>query len=137
MPNALSSLAFLLSDQDLLEDPGFVKNVCALMQDPHICSTFAVFDQDRSGSISTTELKEVVTMLQLASNKTDLETILEELDINKDGGIDLWEFCVYLQKTKDRRQLDESNWELDQAFQVLPPLPHSSSRASAFLPRGC
>lgn len=109
----------LQSDQDLLDDPGFVKNVCLLMQDPHICSTFAVFDQDGSGSISTTELKEVVTMLQLASNKTDLETILEELDINKDGGIDLWEFCVYLQKTKDRRKADESNWELDQAFQLF------------------
>ena len=57
------------SDQDLLDDPGFVKNVCLLMQDPHICSTFAVFDQDGSGSISTNELKEVVTMLQLASDK--------------------------------------------------------------------
>ena len=107
------------STMDLEDEPGFVKKVCELMQDPHICSTFAVFDQDGSGSISTTELKEVVTMLQLASNKNDLETILDELDINKDGCIDLWEFCVYLQKTKDRRKVDETNWELDQAFQLF------------------
>ena len=58
-------------------------------------------------------------MLQLASNKTDLDTILDELDINKDGGIDLWEFCVYLQRTRERRKIDDSNYELDQAFELF------------------
>tara|TARA_B100000780_G_scaffold90251_1_gene62347 strand:+ start:226 stop:438 length:213 start_codon:yes stop_codon:yes gene_type:complete len=63
----------------------------------------------------------VITMLQLASNKSDLETMLVELDINGDGGVDLWEFCVYLQKGRDTRAEDESNWELDQAFQLFGP----------------
>ena len=53
--------------------------------------------------------------------QTDLETMLVELDINSDGGVDLWEFCVYLQKGRDARAEDESNWELDQAFQLFSP----------------
>lgn len=106
---------------DRLADPGFVKSVCLLMSDPRIVETFSVFDADNSGSITTDELREVITMLQLASNKTDLETMLVELDINGDGGVDLWEFCVYLQKGRDARAEDESNWELDQAFQLFAP----------------
>ena len=47
--------------------------------------------------------------------------MLVELDINGDGGVDLWEFCVYLQKGRDARAKDESNWELDQAFQLFRP----------------
>lgn len=102
-----------------LTDPDFLENVKHLMRDPRIAETFAVFDKDGSGSITTSELREVITMLQLASNKTDLEEMLDELDINKDGGIDLWEFCVYLQKSRERKANEESNWELDQAFQLF------------------
>lgn len=104
-----------------LSDPAFVASVIKLMADPRVVETFSIFDQDNSGSITTDELREVITMLQLASNKTDLERMLVELDINGDGGVDLWEFCVYLQKGRDARAEDESNWELDQAFQLFGP----------------
>jgi len=106
---------------DQLSDPAFVASVIELMADPRVVETFSIFDSDNSGSISIPELREVITMLQLASNKTDLETMLVELDINGDGGVDLWEFCVYLQKGRDARAKDESNWELDQAFQLFRP----------------
>ena len=39
-------------------------------------------------------------------------------------GADLWEFCVYLQKSRERKANEESNWELDQAFQLFTTDAH-------------
>ena len=47
-------------------------------------------------------------MLQLAPTKGEAEPKLRELDINKDGAVDMWEFCVYVQKQKDEEEREEA-----------------------------
>ena len=68
---------------------------------------FERFDKDGSGSISIEELRNVISMLQLAPTKGEAEDMLRELDINKDGAVDMWEFCVYVQKQKDEGKTRE------------------------------
>ena len=102
--------------KDPLQDPAFILRAQELMKNEMMINTFSVFDKDGSGSISIEELRNVISMLQLAPTKGEAEDMLRELDINKDGAVDMWEFCVYVQKQKDEGKTREEAEVIENAF---------------------
>ena len=102
--------------KDPLQDPAFILRAKELMKNEMMINTFSVFDKDGSGSISIEELRNVISMLQLAPTKGEAEDMLRELDINKDGAVDMWEFCVYVQKQKDEGKTREEAEVIENAF---------------------
>lgn len=54
--------------------------------------TFDIFDRDGSGSIETQELSNVLKALGIGVAEPQLQEIVDELDINRDGEIDFAEF---------------------------------------------
>lgn len=46
----------------------------------------------------------------------EVEAMVKELDLNQDGAVDLWEFCVQMQIMKERKTAEE------RAYEVLLPL---------------
>jgi len=99
-----------------LEDPEFLQRVVRLMSDEHMVDTFAIFDADGSGSISSTELEGLVKMLVPNPSPHIVQEMVRELDMNSDGEIDLWEFCVHMQKRSEGLTRIDLESELDAAF---------------------
>jgi len=61
-----------------------------------IKEAFDLFDSDKSGSISTFELKEALETIQLNSESATLKNIMENLDADKNGTVDFNEFISLL-----------------------------------------
>lgn len=101
---------------DPLEDPDFLRKVFRLMNDETVVDTFAIFDQDGSGTISSKELEGLVQMLVPNPSPTIISEMIRELDMDSDGEIDLWEFCVHMQKRQEGLTKSDIETELDYAF---------------------
>lgn len=52
-----------------------------------------------------------------------VKEIAQELDLDKDGEIDLWEFCVHMQKREDGITKADLETELDFAFSLFDADP--------------
>lgn len=102
-----------------MEDPEFVRKVFRMMNDDRTIDTFAIFDEDGSGSISVKELKGLVEMLVPNPLPTLVAEMIAELDINRDGEVDLWEFCVHMQKRAEGITLTDLEQEVDMAFKLF------------------
>jgi len=61
--------------------------------DDDVKPAFGKFDKDFSGAIDKGELKELSSELGYPLNDEQLEKALTDLDLNKDGVVDLNEFC--------------------------------------------
>jgi len=103
-------------DADPLEDPDFINRVVRLMNDETIVDTFSIFDEDGSGTISAKELEGLVQMVYPNPNPLLVNEMVRELDMNSDGEIDLWEFCVHMQKRSEGLTRSDLEMELDMAF---------------------
>ena len=55
-----------------------------------------------------------------------VKQMVKELDMNADGEIDLWEFCVHMQKRTDGLTKADLDQELDAAFQMFRPDAHGN-----------
>jgi calmodulin len=108
---------------DPLEDPDFLRKVFRLMNDETVVDTFAIFDQDGSGTISSKELEGLVQMLVPNPSPTIVSEMIRELDMDSDGEIDLWEFCVHMQKRTEGMTKADIDAELDYAFGLFEPGP--------------
>ncbi|KAL4874478.1 hypothetical protein BJY04DRAFT_203850 [Aspergillus karnatakaensis] len=77
---------------------------------------FAVFDKDGTGDITATELGEVMRSLGQNPTDTELQDIIDELDVDRTGTIDFDEFLVMMsRKVKD----SDPEAELREAFAVF------------------
>ncbi|KAL5334497.1 hypothetical protein BJX70DRAFT_378229 [Aspergillus crustosus] len=77
---------------------------------------FAVFDKDGTGDITATELGEVMRSLGQNPTETELQDIIDELDVDRTGTIDFDEFLVMMsRKVKD----SDPEAELREAFAVF------------------
>ncbi|KAL2787031.1 hypothetical protein BJX66DRAFT_311818 [Aspergillus keveii] len=77
---------------------------------------FAVFDKDGTGDITATELGEVMRSLGQNPTDTELQDIIDELDIDRTGTIDFDEFLILMsRKVKD----SDPEAELREAFAVF------------------
>ena len=62
-----------------------------------IFSTVQDFDKNQNGRISMAELGEMMTNLGRSVPTTrELEDVLEELDVDKSGGVDFGEFLQFV-----------------------------------------
>jgi len=57
-----------------------------------LIEAFKVFDRDGNGYISSTELKLVINSLGEELSKEDIDDMIKEVDLDKDGQIDYEEF---------------------------------------------
>lgn len=105
--------------EEKLKDPEFLQRVVKMMNDRNTCEVFGRFDTDGSGSVSVEELAELVALLQPHNTKHDIERMMGQLDMNHDGVVDLWEFCVYLTLERERTSAEDAAYEVDLAFQLF------------------
>ena len=61
---------------------------------------FSVFDKDGSGTVSTSELGEMMSALGQNLSAEELDALVEEVDADGSGEIDFDEFCACMQKAK-------------------------------------
>ncbi|KAL3456177.1 hypothetical protein BJX64DRAFT_271181 [Aspergillus heterothallicus] len=77
---------------------------------------FAVFDKDGTGDITASELGEVMRSLGQNPTDTELQDIIDELDVDRTGTIDFDEFLILMsRKVKD----SDPEAELREAFAVF------------------
>jgi len=76
--------------------------------------TFEMFDKDGNGAISIKELKQVLQALGQSFTEIQLQEMLAEIDINRDGEIDFEEFCSISIVSQDTQSPEQ---DLMQAFQ--------------------
>ena len=57
-----------------------------------------MFDKDNSGSISASEIKEVLGVGRRFGNESIFDDIIKEVDVNGDGEISYEEFKIMMQK---------------------------------------
>ena len=62
---------------------------------------FSVFDKDGSGTVSTSELGEIMSALGQNLSAEELDAIIKEVDADGSGEIDFDEFCACMQKAKE------------------------------------
>ncbi|KIA75947.1 calmodulin [Aspergillus ustus] len=77
---------------------------------------FNVFDKDGTGDITAAELGEVMRSLGQNPTETELQDIIDELDVDRTGTIDFDEFLILMsRKVKD----SDPEAELRSAFAVF------------------
>ncbi|KAL5463772.1 hypothetical protein EMCRGX_G032706 [Ephydatia muelleri] len=74
----------------------------------NMLQAFLNYDKTRSGSFSVPELRAVCQELGIQISTKELEDLLRECDINKDGRIDYMEFITYLTAHKDLHEEEPS-----------------------------
>lgn len=42
----------------------------------------------------------------------EVEAMVHDLDLNRDGAVDLWEFCIQMQIMKERKTKEEREYEV-------------------------
>merc|ERR1712106_1314136 len=77
---------------------------------------FALFDKDGDGTISTKELGTVMNSLGQKPTAAELETMINEVDIDGNGEIDFDEFLTMMAKKLKETDLEE---DIREAFRVF------------------
>ena len=49
----------------------------------------------------------VIMMLDVAPTKGDVASMIDSMDLNKDGSVDFYEFCVHMQHLRDQRSASD------------------------------
>merc|ERR1712072_317471 len=68
-----------------------------------LLTEFQAFDHNDDGVVDADEFKEMYESLQAGGVEKDLETVLTELDTNKDGKVVFNEYVEWLKKNQDSR----------------------------------
>eukprot|EP00929_Paragymnodinium_shiwhaense_P089076 TRINITY_DN49329_c0_g2_i1.p1 TRINITY_DN49329_c0_g2~~TRINITY_DN49329_c0_g2_i1.p1 ORF type:complete len:1221 (-),score=359.10 TRINITY_DN49329_c0_g2_i1:127-3789(-) len=123
-----------------------------------IKATFDLYPKNDKGAISVEHLKQVLQRLGYPSSQADVESIMGELDLDKSGTIELWEFFTIMAKrqkvnivpgaiirctwpsgvryrrTKDRGDLLQSKVDYGEVIKVEDTCPEWVATPEGFLP---
>merc|ERR1739848_701824 len=66
---------------------------------------FTRYDVDENGTLSATEISQMLTELKIHVSKADVTRMVEEADSDGDGQVDFKEFCTVIDLASD-----ESDW---------------------------
>ncbi|CAH0002356.1 unnamed protein product [Clonostachys byssicola] len=77
---------------------------------------FQLFDKDGDGEITTAEIGEIMKSLGLNPSEDELEDILNEVDVDKNGSVDFNEFVAMMSR---KHQSADPDQELRDAFNVF------------------
>merc|ERR1719364_87925 len=85
-----------------IEFPEFLSLMASKLQDTdsveEMRETFAVFDRDKSGSVSASELKHVMNNLGEQVTIEEVEEMIKEADADGDGELSFDDFLQFIQK---------------------------------------
>ena len=81
-----------------------------------LTEAFTLFDKDGDGKISKTELGEILKKLGQNPTEMDLDDMMHEVDIDKNGSIEFEEFVKLMQKQEGG---DHSDQEMRAAFEIF------------------
>lgn len=80
-------------------------------------SVFNTFDKNKDGYITRNELKQAMNGAGMIMNENQIDEMLENMDVNRDGFIDLREFCASFVHNDDDD--DDEDGDLREAFEVF------------------
>ena len=75
--------------------------------------TFKLFDSNGDGSITLSELRDVMKSLISNPTEAELRDMINEVDTDGNGTVDFNEFCAMMEKKKEKSHLQD---ELKNAF---------------------
>ncbi|UJR31289.1 hypothetical protein I4U23_018788 [Adineta vaga] len=79
-------------------------------------NTFDLFDRDKSGAISSSELEQVLIALNFDPTERLLRKIMKEMDIDRNGLVEFDEFVKVMRNVYERKFTDN---EMRKAFQCF------------------
>ncbi|UJR31290.1 hypothetical protein I4U23_018788 [Adineta vaga] len=84
--------------------------------DTELRNTFDLFDRDKSGAISSSELEQVLIALNFDPTERLLRKIMKEMDIDRNGLVEFDEFVKVMRNVYERKFTDN---EMRKAFQCF------------------
>ncbi|XP_027227022.1 troponin C, isotype gamma [Penaeus vannamei] len=91
---------------------------------------FDSFDSDKKGAISTDTVGVVLRMMGQTVNRTILNQIIEEVDVDGSGELEFNEFCLLATKFMNEEDEEELKKELYEAFRLY------DKEGQGFIPTG-
>ncbi|KAL6339417.1 hypothetical protein AAG906_032950 [Vitis piasezkii] len=89
----------------------------SLIMDPaELCRVFQMFDRNGDGRITKKELSDSLRNLGIYIPDKDLVQMIEKIDVNRDGYVDMEEFGALYQTIMDERDEEE---DMREAFNVF------------------
>ena len=96
-------MADAVSEDDKLatKESGEPCRVMTVRHKANLKQAFEMFDEDDSGELSQGEIIKLLLRLSVVGNQADAIKVMQEIDVNNDGSIDLREFLDGMDKIAD------------------------------------
>ncbi|XP_064938352.1 calmodulin-like protein 3 [Musa acuminata AAA Group] len=115
--DGLSPPATALSSIASFRSPSFGPKASARVMDPsELKRVFQMFDRNGDGRITKTELSDSLENLGIYIPEAELASMIEKIDVNGDGCVDMDEFGALYRSIMDERDEEE---DMREAFNVF------------------
>ena len=87
--------------------------------DPDLKEAFELFDEDKDGEITIDELQKIMNLHGFYPTNEELQTMIENVDSNKNGTIDYDEFLMMMNTMREDAENFDDEDEITHAFKVF------------------
>lgn len=119
------------SNYNSAENGKLLINSCFLSQFLVLKNAFNSFDREKSGSISTETVAEILRLMGQPFNKQTLDEMIEEVDEDKSGRLEFEEFIILAAKFIVEEDDEAMAKELREAFRLY------DKEGNGFIPTSC
>lgn len=109
----------------------FINNLISLLSLLVLKNAFNSFDREKSGSISTETVAEILRLMGQPFNKQTLDEMIEEVDEDKSGRLEFEEFIILAAKFIVEEDDEAMAKELREAFRLY------DKEGNGFIPTSC